>query len=128
MKEVSVEINGKLVSGKIQKIKRTLWVHFNGQTFSYQPEVRSKKTHTSKGIHTGEVLAPMPGKINKVLVSAGDKADAGDVLVVMEAMKMEYTLKADITGQIETVNCSVNDQVRLGQVLVLLRPDQVEGS
>jgi 3-methylcrotonyl-CoA carboxylase alpha subunit len=50
-----------------------------------------------------KILAPMSGKIVKLLVAVGDKVDNGQPLIVMEAMKMEHTLKAAIAGTVETI-------------------------
>ncbi len=52
---------------------------------------------------SNKIVAPMSGKIVKLMVSAGDKVEIGQPLVVMEAMKMEHTLKAAVAGTVETV-------------------------
>jgi acetyl/propionyl-CoA carboxylase alpha subunit len=54
---------------------------------------------------SNKILAPMSGKIVKLLVAVGDKVDIGQPLIVMEAMKMEHTLKAAVTGTVETIRC-----------------------
>jgi 3-methylcrotonyl-CoA carboxylase alpha subunit len=62
----------------------------------------------------------MPGKIVKVVSEVGTSVKGGDVVIVMEAMKMEYTLKAAADGVVKSVNCLAGDQVALGATLVLL--------
>src|SRR4051812_35514299 len=106
------------MSNTAQLVKGQLWVHFEGRTFIY--ESPSQKKFGKKGAgkaKSGEILAPMPGKVTKLLKQVGDSIDAGDVVLVMEAMKMEYTLKADVAGKIETLACKVGDQVALGKLL-----------
>ncbi|MBK7962750.1 MAG: hypothetical protein IPK04_17090 [Bdellovibrionales bacterium] len=60
----------------------------------------------------------MPGKIIKVLADVGARVDTGQVFVIMEAMKMEYTLKAERPVTISEVLVKVGSQVRLGETLV----------
>jgi biotin carboxyl carrier protein len=66
----------------------------------------------------------MPGKVVKVLVAAGDAVTAGQPLVVVEAMKMETTLAAEIDGTVKSVNASTGDTVDAGAVLVEIRPPE----
>jgi propionyl-CoA carboxylase alpha chain len=68
----------------------------------------------------GSLLAPMPGKVVKVLVAEGDEVEEGRVLVVMEAMKMEHSLRAPHAGVVRSVRAAEGDQVDAEQVLVLV--------
>jgi 3-methylcrotonyl-CoA carboxylase alpha subunit len=65
-------------------------------------------------------VAPMPGKIAAVSVSEGQEVSKGDVLVVVEAMKMEHAIKAPRDGVIESVFCDVGEQVNDGQELLAM--------
>lgn len=67
-----------------------------------------------------KVNAPMPGKILKVNVSAGQTVKKGDVLIVLEAMKMENEISAPQDGTVATVECAAGDSVESGKVLVSL--------
>ena len=71
----------------------------------------------------GSLQAPMPGKVIEVAVSAGDHVDEGQVLVIMEAMKMEHSLRAPHAGVVTNVLHSNGDQVDGGAVLVVVEPD-----
>ncbi|MNU08488.1 2-oxoglutarate carboxylase large subunit [compost metagenome] len=64
----------------------------------------------------------MPGKVTKLLLGVGSAVQAGQAVLVMEAMKMEYTLKSEIAGTIETIECAAGDQVVLGKTLVKIKP------
>jgi 3-methylcrotonyl-CoA carboxylase alpha subunit len=68
------------------------------------------------------VPAPMPGRVLKVLVQTGDKVQAGQALMVLEAMKMEHTLCAPRDGRVMTCLCATGDQVSEGATLLQLAP------
>lgn len=104
-----------------QFVRGQLWVHFDGQTFIFENPQSSRTRSKKKSLVTGDVASPMPGKITKILKNKGDKVGAGEAIIVMEAMKMEYTLKASIDGVIEELLCQINDQVTLGKVLAKIK-------
>jgi acetyl-CoA/propionyl-CoA carboxylase biotin carboxyl carrier protein len=66
----------------------------------------------------GDVVSPMQGTILKVLVSAGDPVEAGQTLVVLEAMKMENAIASPAAGVVEEVNAEVGKTAGAGEVLV----------
>jgi propionyl-CoA carboxylase alpha chain len=65
----------------------------------------------------GGLVAPMPGKVVKVLVTPGQSVDAGAPIVVLEAMKMEHTVRAPEAGTVGEINVAVGDQVEGGALL-----------
>jgi 3-methylcrotonyl-CoA carboxylase alpha subunit/acetyl-CoA/propionyl-CoA carboxylase biotin carboxyl carrier protein len=77
----------------------------------------------------GLVSAPMPGTVLSVSATVGQQVAEGAVLGVMEAMKMELTLKAPVTGTVSTVGAAAGDQVALGATLfVVSTGDEEDGS
>ncbi len=76
------------------------------------------KPHT--GSTTGDPIAPMPGKVCKVLVKPGQKVVAGEPLIVLEAMKMENTIEAPRDGLVQKIFYTVGDKVEMGEKLVEL--------
>ncbi len=81
--------------------------------------------HTSDAADDrGSLHAPMPGKVIKVSVAVGDEVSVGDTLVVMEAMKMEHTLRSPHFGVVRRVACAPGDQVDAGSVLVVVDADR----
>ena len=66
----------------------------------------------------GAAESPMPGRVLKILVSEGQPVKAGDALVILEAMKMEQTIRAGATGVIELIRVTVGQIVSPGDVLV----------
>lgn len=101
------------------KIQNELWLHIDGKTIVVPYEkVSNKKKLAGKSAAALGLLSPMPGKITKILKSVDSAVKAGEVILVMEAMKMEYSLKADHDVIIEKMNVSAGQQVVLGAVLV----------
>ena len=66
----------------------------------------------------GGLVAPMPGKILKIMNKKGAKVKAGDTLIILEAMKMEHTIKASDQGIISDLFVKVGDQVENGSLLM----------
>ncbi|MFN7453820.1 MAG: acetyl-CoA carboxylase biotin carboxyl carrier protein subunit [Pseudobdellovibrionaceae bacterium] len=104
------------MDGEAEFVNGKLWIHLNGRTFCVETEEKSSRAQSKKGKNLG-VVAPMPGKVTKILKSVGDSVATGDPILVMEAMKMEYTLKSDKDGQLKELFCKVGDQVPLGKLL-----------
>ncbi len=75
----------------------------------------------------GEVRAPMPGRVVKVLVAEGDLVEAGAPLIVVEAMKMENELAADAPGVVRAIRASAGQTVEAGATLVELGPLPLPG-
>jgi biotin carboxyl carrier protein len=71
---------------------------------------------------TGGLSAPMPGKVVKVLVAAGQAVAAGDTLLVLEAMKMEHPVRAPADGVVSGLAASEGEQVDAGQLLAVVTP------
>ena len=65
-----------------------------------------------------KVVSPMPGKVMKIPVNEGDLLSAGDIVVVLEAMKMENEIVAPQDGTVASINVNKGDTVNSGDVLV----------
>lgn len=72
----------------------------------------------SGGMKTEEIKAPMPGLVIDIKVSAGDQVKAGDVLLVLEAMKMENVLKSPCDGIVQSILSKKGDIVEKNKVLI----------
>jgi acetyl-CoA/propionyl-CoA carboxylase biotin carboxyl carrier protein len=86
--------------------------------------VKSRKPRSAAGgggaAGSGEVAAPMQGTIVKTLVSVGDSVEAGQPVVVLEAMKMENHVNAEKAGTVSEVRVSAGDTVGTGDILVVI--------
>ena len=97
-------------------------VEVNGPEGQSSFALRSEDDPDERGGVAGQCRAPLPGTITKVLVAVGDTVADGDGLVVLEAMKMEHTLRADGTGTVAQVHCAPGQQVDVNDLLVSVEP------
>lgn len=105
-------------------------VRASGQTFEigsrrFEVEVRNTRDavpRSGTGIRHGRVnvTAPMPGRVIRVLVQAGEEVAAGQGLVVVEAMKMQNEMKTPRAGAVIEVKAAAGDTVSAGQALVII--------
>ncbi len=77
------------------------------------------KIKTTGGVG-GRIKAPLPGAIIKINVAVGDTVNAGDTVMVMEAMKMENNIQAETAGTVKALKVSVGDTVMQDDVLIEL--------
>ena len=97
-----------------------VWVSLGGETFFFE----KTKAHGAleDEVHAG-FMAPMPGKVIKVAVAPGDHVDKGQVLVIMEAMKMEHRIEAPGRGIVTEVFAQEGLVVDLGFSLLEFEPE-----
>ena len=142
MKEFKFTIDGHTYTTSVNEIEDNVAeVVVNGTTFNVviekeeqKPAVVAARRHQAAvetvaapavagGLQT--VKSPLPGSIMKVLVSVGQKVKKGDVLVVMEAMKMANDIVAEANGTVKAVNVSEGQSVNQGDVLIEFQADAV---
>lgn len=109
----TVTVNGKKYAVALEGGKATV----NGKLFDFSV----KEGIEAKAADSGEgtpVKAALPGNVLKVLVTEGDSIAEGDVIAVVEAMKMETEIKSPVAGTVKSVEIEVGNKVQTGQVLV----------
>ena len=88
---------------------------------------KKKPTLTPKEIEalgkTGDIRSPLKGVVNEIPVSEGDEVSAGQVLIVLEAMKMLNNVLSDISGKVTEILVSPGDEVDVGEPLVVVKKD-----
>ncbi len=100
-----------------------VWVGWSGRARFFAPE----RSGEERGkVHHDELRAPMTARVVKVQTRTGDRVSAGQVLLILEAMKMEYQLQAPYEATVEGVFCKEGELVDLGRTLAKLT-EIVEG-
>ena len=113
--EYTVKVNGKNYAVKLEGDKATV----NGKSY----DVNVKAGIETKAASSGggeEVKAGLPGNVLRIEVSEGDEVAEGDVLLVVEAMKMETEIKSPKAGTVQSILVAQGDKVVSGQALVTL--------
>lgn len=95
----------------------SLWACANGRTFDLDVDASARARPSGKAAG-GDMTPPMPATVVKVAVEPGMRVDAGAPVVILEAMKMELTIRAAHAGVVRAVRCAVGDLVKPGAVLV----------
>ena len=113
MKNYTITVNGNVYDVTVEEGTGS-----SAPAKAATPKAAPKATAPAGAQGAVKVNAPMPGKILKVNAAAGAAVKKGDVLVVLEAMKMENEICAPQDGTVATVECSVGDSVETGKVLV----------
>jgi biotin carboxyl carrier protein len=96
------------------------WVHLDGQVFLVPRADRSTREGARHHPADARLEAPMPATVVSVHVEAGQTVLSGDVLVTLEAMKMELPIRAPRAGRVATVACRAGELVAPGRPLVTL--------
>ena len=100
-----------------------IFLKLGSEYFCFEDYTHSEKTADDK-VGTGDIRASMDGAIIDVIAIEGVRVEKGQTMVMLEAMKMEHPLKADVTGIVESVRVKTGDQVKLRQILVTITPDE----
>ena len=94
------------------------WVFLEGAVHVLRPE--RTRGRSARSDHDGPLAAPMPATVLRVDVEPAQKVERGDVLVVLEAMKMELPLRSPRDGVVKAVRCRPGELVQPGALLVEL--------
>ena len=108
--------DGSKAWAHVAKVGDVWWVHVMGHTLQFEVV----EAGASSADDEGGLTAPMPGKILEVHVSEGQSVTSGDVLMVMEAMKMEHKIVASNDGKVASIHFKEGDQVPQGAELLTL--------
>lgn len=116
--KVDIAIDGRRINCTVHKSSDTWYVQGSNGSVALTEQPR----YPIPGLTDvgGGQVAPMPGAVLATEVAAGDTVAKGDLLLILEAMKMEHRITAPIDGKVEAVHVSVGEQVENGQLLVTI--------
>jgi biotin carboxyl carrier protein len=119
----SVLLDGRSYEARIEERANTLVVVIDG--FRFEVDVRDPRrmlrradARGREGVET--IVAPMPGKVVRVLIAPGDTVEAGQGLLVVEAMKMQNEMKSSRAGKVATLTAKEGATVAAGDVLATI--------
>jgi biotin carboxyl carrier protein len=109
-----IKIDGKVFEAEVEEIddQRETIKEKN------EPVEKISQPATQNFSKGKDIIAPMPGKILKINVSKGMKVKNGDVVLILEAMKMEQEIKSHVNGTVVNITVSDGDTVKKEQVLI----------
>jgi len=119
--EYTVTIGGTKYGVKLEDGKATV----NGKSMPLDIKEGIEAAAASSGVKTESadstmIKSPLPGTITKVLVAVGDHVNAGDPIVVIEAMKMETEIKSNVAGTVSDIEVSKGQQITAGQIVATI--------
>ncbi len=117
--QLKLQLGDRIIKCVISERHDSKFVFIDGEVFQVsRTELSGKKKAEKK---EGDLNSPISGTIVSIKVRPGDTVIKGDVLMVIEAMKMEYLIRAPTTGTIEKVYFKEKDQIEIGQLTAELR-------
>jgi 3-methylcrotonyl-CoA carboxylase alpha subunit len=117
--QIKIKIGDRIIKAVITEGKKEKFVFVEGNVYKVKT-VELTATRKRKKKQEGDLNSPISGKVVNVKVNKGTKVKKGDVLMVIEAMKMEYLIRAPFAGKIKKVNFKEKDQIEIGQETVVI--------
>lgn len=115
MKEiVALEIDGVITPVRVARQGANVWVWCAGHVFVLETGAPRRARAAE---HEGDLLAPMPGRVRRTLVAEGDAVSRGQVVMILEAMKMEHAIRAPRDGIVTRLAHAEGDLVDAGAAL-----------
>lgn len=113
----SIEIGGEAVAVRVAIDGERVFVWCRGRAFEFSERPQASSPAGRRGEISGGLRSPMPGRVRKVLVAPGDQVSKGQVLLVLEAMKMEHAIRSPHEGRVTKVAFAEGDLVEAGAEL-----------
>ncbi|HTX20068.1 MAG TPA: biotin/lipoyl-containing protein [Bacteroidota bacterium] len=122
---VSVVLSGRSFDATVAKVESAYEVRLKGDLFRVEvesAEKRGARTNATPNARVGaEVKAPMPGLVVRLEVSEGETVNAGDGLLILEAMKMENEIRSRVQGTVARILIKEKQTVDKGQLLLVIQ-------
>ncbi len=115
---VEADVDGQRVRAELDERDGRWYLHTNSGDLTLEVLPRFKLPGADD--FKGGLTAPMPGKVLATHVEVGSTVEKGELMLILEAMKMEHRITAPVSGTVTAVHASVGDQVANGELLILL--------
>lgn len=123
--------SGELLARDGDRVQRVFAVNAGDKTWVFHDgrvhELAAEGAVRRGGHAHGSLTAPMPATIIAITVAPGDEVKQGDVLIVLEAMKMELPVRAPGDGRVKAIHCRPGDLVQPETSLIDLAPREPRG-
>jgi len=117
--QLKIKIGDRLIKSIVTEGEKEKYIFIEGNVFKVKHvELTGRKSKRQKDNSGKDLESPISGKIAHVNVKKDDVVKKGDVLIVIEAMKMEYLIRAPYSGKIKKMFFKENDQIEIGQKTV----------
>ena len=126
-----VIVDGEELEVEIEVVEGKWLATVMGKTFTIEipdatPTVQKKRSSGKKKKKSGTVSANIPGKIVTIEVKEGQQVSEGQVVLILEAMKMQNEIQAPVNGTVVSVNCGEGDSIEANVPLVVIEPEAEE--
>lgn len=111
---LKIKLGDRVIKCVITKGDKDKFVFVEGDVFKVR-NIELTGAKKTKKKEEGNLNSPISGKVVSIKVKDGDKVKKGDVLMIIEAMKMEYLIRAPYNGKVKKVNFKEKDQIEIGQ-------------
>ena len=124
-----VTVNGEEFEVELDQEGDVWTAVVDGQTFEITvpdagPAPKQRRSSGGKSKKSGKVTANIPGKVVTVEVSIGDEVEEGQVVMILEAMKMQNEIQAPVNGKVVSVNCEEGQSIEANVPLVVIEPKE----
>ena len=116
MKKFNIKVDGVMHEVEVEEVGGAVSSFSSGVASSQKAEVNTNAAPAKKG--AGAILAPLQGTVQTIKVKVGDSVNAGDVVAIIEAMKMENDIPATTSGKVTNIYVNVGAKVSAGDVLI----------
>lgn len=126
-----VIVDGEKFEVDIEKNGDSWNVEIEGKKFSIKIDQKTSKNQSKsrkgrgKRKKSGKISSSIPGKIVSLNVKLGDQVEQGQVVMILEAMKMQNEILAPLSGKIVEVNCESGDSIEANMPLIVIEPEDL---
>ena len=117
--QLIIKIGDRIIKSIVTEGEQEKYIFIDGNVYKVKPvQLTGRTNKRKKEAGEADLDSPISGKIVNVKSKKDDTVKKGDVLIVIEAMKMEYLIRAPYDGVVKKVNFKENDQIEIGQTTV----------